>query len=64
LGKIKVYGALELEGCSLPSLALAGGTSFVLSLALPFVFHVMVPAIGFYWNFLPIFQSSLTLIMD
>jgi hypothetical protein len=33
-------------------LVLAGGASFGLSLAFPFVFSVMVPAMGFYWMFL------------
>jgi hypothetical protein len=38
---------------SLPSLVLVDGTSYGLSLAFPFVFHVMVPTIGFsFWIFL------------
>jgi hypothetical protein len=36
---------------SLLSLVHAGYASFDLSLAFPFVFHVMVLAIGFYWIF-------------
>jgi hypothetical protein len=37
---------------SLPSFVPGGCASFGLSLAFPFVFQVMVPAIGFCWIFL------------
>jgi len=43
----------ERELVSLPSLVPAGYASFDLSLAFPFVFHVMVPTIGFYWILSP-----------
>jgi len=49
----KVVGEITstTKGTSfLPSLVLTSYTSFGLSLALPFVFHVMVPTIGFYYD--------------
>jgi hypothetical protein len=45
-----------MKGTSfLPFLVLVGDAFFGLFLAFPFVFHVMVLAIGFYWIFWPCF---------
>jgi hypothetical protein len=43
-------------------LVLDGGASFGLSLAFPFVFSVMVPAMGFYWIFCFPFGINLAII--
>jgi hypothetical protein len=52
------------EGLSwyLPSLVLAGGPSFGLSLAFPRVFSVMIPAMGFDWIFCFPFGINLAII--
>jgi hypothetical protein len=45
---------LQRRVSSLPSLVPMGSLFFGLSLAFPFVFHMMVPTIGFYWIFFSI----------
>jgi hypothetical protein len=51
--KVASLNHLQKEGLALSLLSFLRAASFGLCLAFPFVFHVMVPAMGFLLDMLP-----------